>query len=832
MNLLMALIFFKVASPKKLSIFPVTICDQQHVNDKPSNFDAFVVPKLPSPPVMYKPFPIFEDDQPAEKAENQCLLYNQNESMCTMNFNQCIETGSMSTPIKMNEKRSFQTIEKKENPEYLTDNEFTNEINQQNISPITQATDQENGDFVQMPKQLSTIMETTETTSSTGLHTKSTIGSPENITNCDVPIPNTNQIQTRNIEKVAITKTISGREEKVTENGFPSETENMKTVSLKAPLYNFADDSKLLAEKSVMPSIEAFSIFEDRTENLKAVSLQEPTLTNCNVTEVVNKENISRLVLTESLPLSAYNNYIDNDTSTMKKLRTLNSTLSHDESTQHVSNEFKNLLIQNEKPTEIVAEKSDVFPEIRAERGSGVGENSMLGMSVLQKSKVQTQLHVKDREKTCLKPYENSGIQRTSDQFYDTFCRSPVKSQSVSHLEKTSNWPMFAKQSKTVSIPPAVCNNESPKKPVIDIESTSIRNSIDFYDLFSKSPEKTGTVVNKHNIVEQGLHSPVVSIFKIDSINSRDTTQDLLKLNLDDNTHPFIMGKGQNLAARNNNSLLHESQIKQEISLHITDRLSTYKKPSLQLPVNENTTTQLKKPLFAEDENINTWNFASNLCCAQNSTFIAPLENDLGNRKTIQIMDCKPKAIEKKKSAKNVRLSHIENEDVFINDTPVSQHKENEQESIEIKRDDFSKDAESERFITIETPKDDLGVSIYGTTKSYNAGLHDEHWDEVNEDFDIHADTNQYLANTIDLDGTRAFIHDQLLEEIVNPFDKALTNALLDQIDFISYLRDIQTCSLKNKICQLTKGKTVEFGNETFDIIKVIGKGAYGVVFS
>lgn len=764
--------------------------------------------------------------------------------MCTMNFNQCIETGSMSTPIKINEKRSFlQTIEKKENPDYLTDNEFTNEINQQNISPITQATDQENGDFAQMPKQLSTIMETTETTSSTGLHTKSTIGSPENITDCDVLIPNTNQIQTRNIEKVAITKTISGREEG-TEIGFPlceEKTENMKTVSLKALSYNCGDDSKLLAEKSVMPSIEAFSIFEDRTENLKAVSLQEPTFTSCNDNEVVNKENISRLVLTENLPLSAYNNYIDKDTSTMKKVRMHNSMLPYDGSTQDVSNELKNLSIQNEKPTEILlAEESVVFPESQAERGSGVGENSMLGMSVLEKSKVQSQLHVINREKTFLKPYEISGVQRTSDQFYDTFCRSPVKSQSVSHLEKNTNWPMFAKQSKAVRIPPAESNNESPKKPVIDIKSTSIRNSVDFYDLFSKSPEKSGTVVNKHNIVEQGLHSPVVSLFKIDSINTRDTTQDLLKLNLDDNTHSFIMGKGQNLAARNNNSLLHESQIKQETSLHITDRLSTYTKPSLQLPVNEITTTQLKKPLFAEDDNINTWNFASNLCSAQNSTFIAPLENSFGNRKTTQIIDCESGEIEKNNTAKDVRLSHIVNEDVFITDMPVSQHKENEQESIEIKRNkrsnNFLKDPESERFITteipLETPKDDLGVSIYGTAKSYNAGLDDEHWDEVNEDFDIHADTNQYLASMIDLDGTRAFIQDQLLEEIVNPFDKPLTNALLDQIDFISYLRDIQTCSLKNKICQLTKGKTVEFGNETFDIIRAIGKGSYGVVFS
>lgn len=749
--------------------------------------------------------------------------------MCTMNFNQCIETGSMSTPIKMNEKRSFlQTIEKKENPDFLTDNEFTNEINQQNISPITQATDQENGDFAQMPKQLSTIMETTETTSSTGLHTKSTIGSPENITDCDVLILNTNQIQTRNIEKVAITKTISGREEGtlVTENGFPlyeEKTENMKTVSLKAPSYNFGDDSKLLAEKSVMPSIEAFSIFEDRTENLKAVSLQEPTFTSCNITEVVNKENISRLVLTENLPLSAYNDYIDKDTSTMKKVRMHYSTLPYDGSTQDVSKELKNLSIQNEKPTEtLLAENSVIFTEKQAEKGSGVGENSMLGMSVLEKSKVQSQLHVLNREKS----YEISGVQRTSDQFYDTFCRSPVKCQSVSHLEKTGNLPMFAKQSKAVSIPPAVSNNESPKKPVIDIKSTSIRNSVDFYDLFSKSPEKSGTVVNKHNIVEQGLHSPVVSLFKIDSINTRDTTQDLLKLNLDDNTHSFIMGKGQNLAVRNS-SLFHESQIKQEISLNITDRLSTYSKPSLQSPVNETTTTQLKKPLFAEDDNINTWNFATNLCSAQNSTFIAPPENSFGNRKTTQIIDCEPREIEKNSTAKDVRLSHIVNEDVFITDMPVSQHKENEQESIEIKS-----NKRSNNFLKDPESKDDLGVSIYGTAKSYNAELDDEHWDEVNEDFDIDADTNQYLASIVDFDGTRAFIHDQLLEEIVDPFDKALTNALLDQIDFISYLRDIQTCSLKSKICQLTKGKTVEFGNETFDIIKAIGKGAYGVVFS
>lgn len=900
--------FLIVDTPEK---FGTSACPEE----PPSNFDAFVVPKLPSP-VKQKPFQIFEDDQPTAKTENKGSSFNQNDSMCTMNFNQCIETGSMSTPIKIKEQRTglvgiFSRKSALDSP-----SESPNESSQQNISPINPPMDQENADVAQMgyhtmPKQLSTIMETTETTSSTGMHTKSTISSPESDNDTELPVQNTNLKQSGNItEKAGTNQSVFESEESklVQENTlappigysiFEDKTENMKAVSLKAPSFNFGDDSKLLPEKSIalMP---AFSIFEDKTESMKVMSVQAPSLNLGNDTEIVNKENISRAIffddppVLESLKVSnesmfpAYDsdpNNFPKNISSINKTGTHHSMLLYKDPVQDASVAIKNLSIhslsQEERPKETsLKKKSFGISEDQSSKGDAKGENSMLAMSVLERSNVQ--------------PSEGNLSEgpspRVSDEFYNSFCKSPVASQSGPktsiqghRLDKTQNLSMIAENLKFFDAPQTeTCNkfdsvkklisfevskDESQKKPTATCvrESTTHRKTIDFYDLFSKSPDKPGKLINYGSTLQPESKSPEVSsLLKFDTTNTRDTTQALLKLNLDDSKNVSMVAKCKETSIPNKRSLLHESQIKQEKSIHITDSLSTLAKPSFQSPATEIPQTKIKKPLFAEDDNINTMNFASNLGSDQNSTFIAPPEPNArifgmmkleGGIRMSQVTERESLLVVKDNTSKESRLSLSMDEDELMKVTDeelVVQRKESEQVSKSIaekKQNDIKgkislpasklcilKEQSKKSFISseisVKSPVDDLGVSIYVPVQSQSVDLPDENWDEVDEDFELHAVTNQYLTSMIDLDGTRAFIQDQLLEEIINPFDKALKNALLEQVDLINYLRDLPTCSLKNKICQLAKGQTVEFGNKTFDVIKAIGKGAYGIVYT
>lgn len=826
-----------------------------HAEDQ--SFDAFVVPKLPSP-AKQTPFLVFEDVETIEKANNQWFLFNNNETMCTLNFNQCIETGSMSTPIKIKDKRPIllNAIEPKQTLDSLSD--LSGENYQQNISHITPAIDQENVGFSQMTKQLSTIMETTETTNSTELHTKSIISSPESDNDTETPVHNTKQMKTKNI--IVKTETVLDNKEAkiVSKNSMgppltftiiEEKTEIMKEDPLKSPSFNLSDEFKLLPEKSIILTKGAFSIFEDKTDNLKPIQL--PTLDLVNDTEIVNKENISHVMLTENLNLLkkmnkdpeflAYYSDINNsydDTSTMNKNNLHNSMVASNK-IQNVSDVMKYLSIPNEnsKETSLII-KTVVLPEEEVtKQGSVVSENSILEMSLIEKTNVQSPFSLinKDNTKHILlsSSTEINAINRISDQFYDSFCKSPVKIKSGHHLDKSPNLSCeeqgnsnnvlqtdLKSGGKLVSI--KVSKSKSFRKPLNNMKG----NSVDFYDIFSKSPEKPGKLVNFGNDTS--------SLLKLDSTNTRDATQSLLKFNLDDTKSLSKIAEVNSLA--NGGSLIHESQIKQEKSLHISNRFSAFAEPLSDLA-----TIPFKKPLFAEDDNINTLSFASNLGRDQNSTFIAQPEFKILTEKN----EDRLLAIEKSNTVIDTRLRVRLDEDEFHNEIPILLSEKNGSELIEKKRNleqtkrtmlSLSKEKMQGKIIptekSVDTTIDDLGVSIYVPASSQIEDLHDEHWDEVNEDYELFAEANQYLASMIDLDETRAFIHDQLLEEIINPFDKALSNALLDQIDFISYLRDLKTCSLRNKICQLTKGKTLEFGNETFDIIKAIGKGAYGVVFT
>uniref|UniRef100_A0A336K6A5 CSON015408 protein n=1 Tax=Culicoides sonorensis TaxID=179676 RepID=A0A336K6A5_CULSO len=834
--------------------------------DEQSNFDGFAVPRLPSP-IKTKPFQIFEDDQSSVvKPEPQGSLFNQNDSICTMNFNRCIETGSMSTPIKVKEKRiPIQTPKNTE--ETLIESPIENIP--QNISPIIPVIDQENIEPVQMPyhaipKQLSTIMETTETTSSlTGVHTKSSISSPESGNESELTCQQSSVVEQKNAtekfcifeENKALPEILSDSKKKimtedsitvVTAKGkelkassfiteelnippensmmvpfpvfsiFEDKTENIKPVS---------EELKLQITNKSSVNVPNFSIFEDKTENLKAISIKAPSFIQQNDTQIFNKENISRVILEDVSPSlttfkipneSAFPDYEEDQTGQLKttkkqeflKIEQKNSSIMK-ETHENMNNSMP---IQNctFDSTNILQCEQNITKLCKnAEKPTEIHENKL---EILR---------------------QTSDKIRKSDDFYDCFGKSPVKARINSKDLAISNLTLILDKTENMCI-----DEKRPDTKVEDIEDKRIlsvrdrslqnRKSDDFYDLFSKSPPKLGIEKKLESQKENATQkSPdISSLLKFDISNDRDTTQALLKLNLDNSKNVSMLAKSSKIS-----SILHVSQIKQEKSLHISDRLSTFAKPfgnfdsPKEVPIGKQ-----KKPLFAEDDNINTMNFASNLETVQNSTFIAPPESNKpifgilkveSGLRMSKFSDGINEEIEKTLISPKKTVSLLKNTLPIQSNSSVQNI--NPEESF--------KNILSSNNCT-DTLNDDLGMSIYVAPKVNNDEISDENWEELNEDFELNAQNNDFLPNVVDLNGTRAFIQDQLLEEMIDPFNKDLIHALLDQIDFINYLTDLRTCSLRNKISPLAKGHTTEIGNETFDVVKAIGKGSYGTVFS
>lgn len=66
----------------------------------------------------------------------------------------------------------------------------------------------------------------------------------------------------------------------------------------------------------------------------------------------------------------------------------------------------------------------------------------------------------------------------------------------------------------------------------------------------------------------------------------------------------------------------------------------------------------------------------------------------------------------------------------------------------------------------------------------------------------------------------------------INPFDPILNNQLLEKNQVIDLLKQLQTCTFKDNVAPLSKGKTIGFGGEEFCVIKSITKGGFGTIFS
>lgn len=65
----------------------------------------------------------------------------------------------------------------------------------------------------------------------------------------------------------------------------------------------------------------------------------------------------------------------------------------------------------------------------------------------------------------------------------------------------------------------------------------------------------------------------------------------------------------------------------------------------------------------------------------------------------------------------------------------------------------------------------------------------------------------------------------------IDPFDIHLQNALLDDIDFIEYIKSLEYVNIMTRVRAIELATDLEIGDETFTMIELIGKGSFGFVY-
>lgn len=90
---------------------------------------------------------------------------------------------------------------------------------------------------------------------------------------------------------------------------------------------------------------------------------------------------------------------------------------------------------------------------------------------------------------------------------------------------------------------------------------------------------------------------------------------------------------------------------------------------------------------------------------------------------------------------------------------------------------------------------------------------------------------NHYVHPEINLNETHQVIENICIDPNVNPFNVDLINAFIEQHDVIGYIENLPTCKLVGCIQRLKQHTTINIKGVNFEVLKLIGEGAYGAVF-
>jgi len=129
--------------------------------------------------------------------------------------------------------------------------------------------------------------------------------------------------------------------------------------------------------------------------------------------------------------------------------------------------------------------------------------------------------------------------------------------------------------------------------------------------------------------------------------------------------------------------------------------------------------------------------------------------------------------------------------------------------------------------IVIHKVEEDDDRSIYYKTTPLTPKMSHSSWQESSV---CTTPKQNYEHRKVNIDDS--MLNQTLAQKDVNPFNVDIINSLLDSIEFSLYIEKQPNCQLLGHVKRLLPQSTLEIQGETFDVFKIIGKGAYGSVFS
>lgn len=113
----------------------------------------------------------------------------------------------------------------------------------------------------------------------------------------------------------------------------------------------------------------------------------------------------------------------------------------------------------------------------------------------------------------------------------------------------------------------------------------------------------------------------------------------------------------------------------------------------------------------------------------------------------------------------------------------------------------------------------------------HNSILIEPSWIENEGEQALPEEFNIYQHEKVNLEESRIFIETKLAEPAIDPFDEQLRKAILQELAFIFYLEEHESTLLVNAAPPVTVKSMIPFKDNSFDVLKCIGHGAYGRVY-
>ena len=565
--------------------------------------------------------------------------------------------------------------------------------------------------------------------------------------------------------------------------------------SLEAIIESSKDKSVLLPHHIATPkSSEVFSIFEDQPEEIKLLPESENTLLQSQI--VSNKSKEAFTVYEEKS--EEMNEHSIVNASTAEKTILL-SQIGRIESPEAFS-------VYKDEPALLVAplqdENSMMLPEmptieshvafsVFVDEPEAVieNENSMIAFSIPEDV---TETHHSIRELL---------IKKKNVPIYEDNQESESIAISLPSVAKVG-FSIFEDSVKVVEPKsarlPLICENEETsslhmsRKENVFIKPVPIQGAMESFQIFEDKTETVPTMAFRNiKLIEelQKKRSPSEDFFDIMMKSPCRPTNSINKSIL----KPEL--------PRNDN-LDHENEGGKPVKSSV---LSEEKSPST---------------FDVDEENLNTEKFQFNLNSNTNSTLIHSNDiNDLPPASEVGIYDDLDLSIALNENEAALLKFH---QPAFkIPEIPVKRaEKKKEEIIVAMEHDD---------------EEDDLSKSIYVTKQQPDTyEYEEEEWLETdeNESSFVVAPNNQY-EHTIIVPEASNKVRVLIEADAGNPFNPQTREAMLEQCNFSSYLEEhIKTCTLLKKIPPLKVGNQLFCGNEEFTVLKAIGKGSFGAIFS